>query len=520
MIFCFEDLTLDTDRRELRRGAVLRSTEPQVFDLLEYLIRNRERVVSTGELFNAIWPDRIVSNATLSSRINAARSAIDDNGTDQRLIRTLRTKGLRFVGKVHKEIAASISHTSPQANSVPGSFADRPLLAVLPFANIGGQTSGAEFADGITEELIIALSKAGCLPVASQNSSFAFKRTQTPTNEIARKLGAQYVLEGAVRKAAGRVRISAQLIDMNTGQNLWADQYEQDSSDVFVAQDLVKDKIMDAIEPQIYIAEERRVARASPEALRAWDCIVRALSLMNRRRKSHVASARRLLHTAVTLDPGSAQAHALLSIVSTLGVHMGWTNRQAAIPAALIIAHKALSLNPDEPWAHAALGYAMIWREPEDAVPPLEKALALNPRFSIAHYFHALASSYAGQTERVFDHADMAERFARRDLLARGYDGAANNVRATACFAGEHYRAGAKFARKAIVEIPNAPTGYRALIMNLALGGSCDEARSELLMLRRLAPEMSQDWIKKNAVWAGKEQMKRYVEAFRMVGLK
>jgi tetratricopeptide (TPR) repeat protein len=316
------------------------------------------------------------------------------------------------------------------------------------------------------------------------------------------------------------MRVSAQLIDAMTGQPLWAERYEQDGKDAFLAQDAITAKILAAVEPQIYLVEEQRARRGSTESLGAWDCMVRSLALMNSRKKAHIAEARRILRRAIKLDPNSAQAHSLLSIATTLGVHMSWTDRQTAIAPALAIADKALALNPDEPWAHAALGYAMIWRRPEDAIDPLRRALALKPNFAVGHYFLALGSTYAGCRSDVFAHADMAERMARRDLLARGYDGAHNNVRATASFAEGRYRDGVAFARKTVRDSPNSPTAYRTLAMNLALAGEVEEAQETLRMLKRVAPDMSQDWIEKNAVWADDDEMRKYVEAFRLAGLE
>jgi TolB-like protein len=522
MIFRFESFVLDSDRRELHDGARLRRVEPQVFDLIEYLIRNRDRVVSTAELFGAIWHGRIVSDSALSTRINAARAALKDSGAEQRLIRTLRTKGVRFVGVVWEEKMAS-AHKAPAipaASKRAPMTADRPHIAVLPFAGIGGDRGQEQFGDGVTEELIIALSKTGWLSVASRNSSFAYKGKALPTKQLAHKLGARFVLEGSVREAAGRLRVSAQLIDAMTGQPLWAERYEQDGKDTFLAQDAVTEKILAAVESQVYLAEDHRARLVSTESLGAWDCMIRSLALMNSRKKAHIAEARRLLQRAIKLDPNSAQAHSLLSIATTLGVHMSWTDRKTAVAPALAIADKALALNPDEPWAHAAIGYAMIWRRPQDAIAPLQRALALKPNFAMAHYFLALGSTYAGCRGDVFAHADMAERMARQDLLARGYDGAHNNVRATASFAEGRYRDGVAFARKTVLDSPNSPTAYRTLAMNLALAGEVEEAKATLRMLKRVAPDMSQEWIEKNAVWAQDDEMRKYVEAFRLAGLK
>ena len=519
MIYRFDDCALDTDRRELRRGGVPCPLEPQVFDLLEFLIRNRDRVVSKEDVFNSVWRGRIVSEAVLHTQLSAVRRAIGDSGSGQRLVRTLRTKGFRFVGAVREETRTKRT-TRFEERRNRALLADHPTIAVLPFANISGDPALESLADGMTEDLITALSKVGWLYVATRASSFACKGQALGTAQAARKLGVRYLLAGALRQETGRRRITVQLIDAIADHQIWAERYDRDFIDRLAVQDEICEHVVAAIEPQLYIAEQVRVQRKSPANLNGWECIVRALSLMNSRDRKNVALAQALLRKAVSIDPNSAQGHSLLSIATTLRVHMSWADRQTVVPLALASAHKALALNPDEPWAHAALGYALIWKRPEDAIVPCQSAVKLDPDFAAGHYFLALGSAYAGCHDRVFPHAAMAERLARRDLLARAYAGAHQNVRATGSFAIEQYRDGAEFARSAAVYIPNSPTAYRALLMNLALAGETDEAKHALQTLRRLAPGMSQNWISQNAVWASADTMKRYVEAFRIAGLK
>ena len=230
MRYLFEDYALDTDRRELHRGPDVVPTTPQVFDLLDYLIRNRERVVSKDDLVSAIWNGRIVSDAALTTRLNAARSAIGDTGERQRLIRTMPRKGVRFVGAVHEgdrradTAAAADSHAerSRPALALP----DKPSIAVLPFLNMSDDPEQEYFADGMVEEITTALSRFKSVFVIARNSSFTFKGQAVDIKEVGRRLGVRYVLEGSVRKAAGKVRISGQLIDAITGAHIWADRFE------------------------------------------------------------------------------------------------------------------------------------------------------------------------------------------------------------------------------------------------------------------------------------------------------
>src|SRR6187402_3333321 len=212
----FRDHLLDTDRRELSREQVPVAVEPQVFDLVVHLMENRDRVVSKDELIDKIWHGRSVSESTLTSRINAARKAIGDNGAKQALIRTIARKGFRFVGNVETKLAAIAPEpgrglTAATAEQTMLALPDRPAIAVLPFTNMSGDREQDYFSDGISEDIITALSKLRWFFVVARNSSFVYKGRAVHMHEVARELGVRYVLEGSVRRSGDRVRISAQL---------------------------------------------------------------------------------------------------------------------------------------------------------------------------------------------------------------------------------------------------------------------------------------------------------------------
>jgi TolB-like protein len=257
--YFFEEYAFDTDRRELHRGADVVSIAPQVFDLLDYLIRNRERVVSKDDLINTIWNGRIVSDAALTTRLNAARSAIGDTGEEQRLIKTLPRKGFRFVGAVQEANrpsgAAAASDSRVESSKPALALPDKPSIAVLPFANLSGDTEQEYFADGIVEDITIALSRFHRLFVIARNSSFTYKGRAVEVKQVGRELGVQYVLEGSIRKARNRIRIAGQLIDAGTGAHLWADRFEGDLSDIFALQDEVTVNVVSAIQPKLLQAE-------------------------------------------------------------------------------------------------------------------------------------------------------------------------------------------------------------------------------------------------------------------------
>jgi TolB-like protein len=522
--YSFEDFVLDTTRRELRRGLDLVPLAPQVFDLLDYLIRNRERVVTKDDLIAAIWDGRIVSDSALTTRINAARSAIGDTGEEQRLIKTLLRKGVRFVGTVREDAepagAAAAGATTERWRSGPV-LPDRPSITVLPFDNMSGDPDQDFFADGMVEDITTALSKVRWFFVVSRNSAFAYKDRQIDVRQVARELGVRYVLKGSVRKAGARVRITAQLIDAVSGHHVWAERYDRDLADIFAVQDEITQEVVAAIEPQLYAAEGIRAKRQQPESLDAWECVVRALSLMNSRARADIAAARELLRKAIALDPDYAQAHSLLSFLTTLGVHLGWEPRESTLPLAAEAAHKALLLDADDPWAHVALGYVLAWsRRAHDAIVEYRKALALNPNFAIAHWLLALALCYLGRGSEALVHGDQVQRLSPRDLMARGNAGISNNVRAIACFIEGRYRDGVGFARQAIIESPNLAPAYRALIINCALAGETAQARAGLDALRRLVPETCAASIA-HAIhpYMREDDRRRYAEGFRLAGL-
>ena len=236
MRYLFEEYAFDTDRRELHRGADVVSVAPQIFDLIDYLIRNRERVVSKDDLIKAIWNGRSVSDAALTTRLNAARTAIGDSGEEQRFIKTLTRKGFRFVGAVREAqepAGAAVADNQVELQKPDLALPDKPSIAVLPFQNMSGDPEQEYFADGIVEDIITALSRSKSLFVIARHSSFTFKGKAVDIKEVGRRLGVRYVLEGSVRKASGKVRITGQLIDAVTGAHLWADRFERDLADVF-----------------------------------------------------------------------------------------------------------------------------------------------------------------------------------------------------------------------------------------------------------------------------------------------
>jgi TolB-like protein len=418
--FLFAGHTLDTDRRELRRrDSQSIAVEPQVFDLLTYLVENRERVVTKDDLIASVWGGRIVSDSTLTSRINAARKAVGDSGVDQRLIRTVARKGVRFVGDVllQSKGAEQAQATGPapvegHEQARPGlSPPDRPAIAVLPFTNMSGDPEQEYFSDGISEDLITALSKLRWFFVIARNSSFIYKGKAVHMKQLAEELGVSYVVEGSVRKSGDRLRITAQLNDVATGSHLWAEHYDRELADVFAVQDEITEAIVAALEPQLYAAENFRARRKSPDSMDAWDLVMRALSYYWRVNRQDMLVAQALLEKAIAIDPNYGQALGVLAATHTFSAHMGWIDTATSLPIAERAARAAIRTDNEDPWAHLALGYANLFRRRfDDSLAEFELALRLNPNFSLAQGYYGMTLSYCGRWEE----GDIAARRAPR----------------------------------------------------------------------------------------------------------
>jgi TolB-like protein/Tfp pilus assembly protein PilF len=518
--FLFADHTLDTERRELRRGSQAVAVEPQVFDLLVYLVRNRDRVVSKDDLIASVWEGRIVSESTLTSRINATRTAVGDNGKDQRLIRTVARKGLRFVGAVQESLASADPAPLPDPPEdvplQPVLSSERPAIAVLPFTNMSGDPEQDYFSDGISEDIITALSKLRWFLVMSRNSSFVYKGKAVHLKQVAEELGVRYVVEGSVRKSGEQVRITAQLNDVTTGSHIWAEHYDRDLTDVFGVQDDITESIVAAIEPQLYAAESFRARRKPPDSLDAWDLVMRALSFYWRVTRQDNVVAQALLEKAIAIDPNYGQALGVLATSQTFGAHMGWADMTATIPIAERAALAAILADSEDPWAHNALGCVYLFtRRFDDSLSEFELALQLNPNFSLAQGYYGLALSYCGHWEEADLAAQRALRLSPRDPFAAIYCGIAGYAQ----FVGRNYEEAMRFARESIRQRGDFVGAHRVLTAASGMAGHT-EAAVALQELRRVQPNISLSWIATEMPMGREADKEHYLEGLRRAGLK
>lgn len=520
MQFIFEGHTLDTERHELLRGGTRVAVQPQVFDLLIYLIANRERFVTREDLISSIWGGRIVSDSTLTSRINAAREAVGDSGKDQRLIRTIPRKGFRFVGEVREQSdAAQLAGSARQLSSpplAPAAVQDRPAIAVLALENMSDDPDQDYFCDGISEDILTALSRMKWFFVIARNSSFSYKGRSVHIRQIAEELGVRYVVEGSVRKEGERVRITAQLNDVATGSHIWAERYDRHLTDVFAVQDDITTSIVAAIEPQIYAAESFRARHKPPDSLDAWDLVMRALSHFWKVTRRDHDIAQELLEQAIAIDPNYGQALSVLAASHMRGVHLGWTDVSLAAPLAERAALRAVEVAGDDAWAHTSLGSVYFsTRRLDAAISEFELALQLNPNFCMAHGYYALALCYSGRTQDAFEAAQRAIRHSPRDPSLAIYYGVAGYAR----FVDKRYVEAMALARDAIRQRGDLTGAYRVLTVAAGMTGDLETARGALEELRRIQPGISLAWISSQLPWASDADRDHYLEGFRRAGL-
>jgi TolB-like protein len=465
--YLFEEYAFDTDRRELHRGADVVSVAPQVFDLLDYLIRNRERVVSKDDLINAIWNGRIVSDAALTTRLNAARTAIGDSGDEQRLIKTLPRKGFRFVGQVREAqgpAGAAVAEDPEDSLKRALALPDKPSIAVLPFTNLSSDPDQDYFADGMVDEITTALSRFKFLFVIARNSSFTYKGKVVDIKQIGRELGVRYVLEGSVRKAAGKVRIIGQLIDATTGTHLWADRFEGDLSDIFALQDRMTESVLSAIAPKMFQIEIDLAVRR-PNNLSAYDLCLRAHQLQSWTRGGS-AEALRLVSRALEIDPRYGGAATLAGECHFQNMIQGWAaDPKSEIAEGLRLLRLALSIDGNDYMALSMLGRETARSGDFDTAREMvDRAVALNPNASGAWEQRGWTYVFAGQPEEAIRSFERANRLSPFDpwrfSTFAGMSGA---------FIGlGRFDEAVGAAKKALSQNPLYPVTYRFLASALA----------------------------------------------------
>ncbi|MDP6704790.1 MAG: adenylate/guanylate cyclase domain-containing protein [Alphaproteobacteria bacterium] len=393
--------------------------------------------------------------------------------------------------RVHRIRLDGPDATTAPYEAAPASLdlPDKPSIAVLPFDNMSGDSEQEYFADGIAEDIITGLSRMRWFFVSARNSSFTYKGQAVDIKAISRELGVRYVLEGSVRKAGNRARITVQLIDATTGNHLWAERYDRQLTDVFAVQDEITETVVATIEPQLYVAESERAKRKAPESLDAWDLVMRSMPHLWRMTGPDIARAQELLRAAIDRDPGYAQAQGLLGFSYIWNAWMGWgEDPTRLIPEAELAARHAIAHDDQDPWAHLVMGAVHGYsRRHKDAVDELRKALELNPNFSIAYAWLGIIMGYAGKVEQANEALDQAYRISPRDP----FNAWLPVLRSIGIFTAERDAEARDLARETIKTRPELVGAWRILAITAAHLGELDEARRALAEVKRLQPTIS-----------------------------
>jgi adenylate cyclase len=508
MVYRFGDCELDIERQELRRAGAPVAVEPQVFELLSYLVSNPDRVVTKDELNTAIWSGRAVSDSALSSRIKSARRAIGDDGKAQALIRTLHGRGFRFVGTTQ-------SPTAPDDEDIR----EKPIVAVMPFENLSGHADQNYLAEGFTSDIVATLAKHRWLIVLSRTATARFKRATSNLAEIAAETGAHYVVEGSVRRAGERMRVGVQLTNAASGNCIWSEQYERQSSDLFEIQDDIVQTLSARIEPEIGYEERRRIARAGSTDLRAWECYHLGIAHFFKFTGPDNIKAQTYLQQARKLDPDFGEAHAWWAYAVVLGaVYWNTEPSQANMDEALEATARAQASDERNAVFYALKARVQLARgEYESAIEGNRIAIELNPSLAAAHCGLADSLTYLGRYDEALEAFEKAIALSTNDPQRWAFYtyGALAYI-----FSGEFERA-IEWADRA-VEIPNRQywtLAHKAVA--LALLGRTDDARHVLAAALAEQPALSIGFARQKLFYIRRaEQLERYLEGLSLAGAK
>jgi adenylate cyclase len=412
--------------------------------------------------------------------------------------------------------AARTGSTVSQSEPLP--LPDKPSIAVLPFTNLSGDPEQEYLADGITEDLITALSKIRWFFVIARNSTFAYKGQAIEVRQVSRELGVRYVLEGSIRRGGDRVRISAQLVDATTGRHVWAERYDREIEDIFALQDEMTQTIVAAVEPELGAFERDRALRTPPQSLDAWATYQRGLWHMWSFTKKDNAEALPLLRRARELDPNFASAYAYEGYSHFLNVILGYTKTPGeSLAAALAAAKKAASLDDKDPAAYLTLGRAHMMRgEHDTSIAELEMSLKLNPNFAPAYFALGFSLALTGRFDEALEALHKAIRLNPRDPLLW----AIKTIISLTHNLLHQYETAAEWARQAIRE-PRATSFWPYAALASALGNlnQIEEARSAIDEALRQKPDLSVSYLEKTLTTKQPGELRPYLDGLRKAGL-
>ncbi|MFC7738670.1 winged helix-turn-helix domain-containing tetratricopeptide repeat protein [Roseomonas sp. GCM10028921] len=504
-------------------GALL--LRPKSFDVLRHLLEHPGRLVSREELMEAVWPEVVVTDDSITHCITEVRRALGDEG--QRILRTVPRRGylleveVRHDGTATAEAAGISNHVildpvpEDNAGRVGLALPDVPSLVVLPFANLSGDPEQEYFADGMTEELTTAVSRCRWFFVIARNSAFTYKGKAADMRQIGKELGVRYVLEGSVRKAGGRVRITVQLSETKMGHQVWAERFDGSLEDIFELQDRVAEAVAGAIEPNLRAAEMQRSARKPTESLDAYDLYLRALSHFYQFTRSGNDTALAFLRQAIALDPHFSLAKAAAAAHHVIRKSQGWSEPEEWSEG-IQWAREVLTTAQDDPATLrlVALAIAYLARDYDAGLATAERALALTQNSAQVLLSCAWVYIYACQPATAIQLFERAMRLSPLDPeMAYILSGTA-----LAHLIAGNFEAAIQWSERSIRHTPAWLSGHRTLIGALMLSGREGEARDAVTTVQSVAPQ-SRTLEAVIPPLRNQELRRRLIEALRAAGL-
>jgi TolB-like protein len=516
--YAFANCELDTERRELRRGGQIVPVAPQVFDLLDCFLRNRDRVLSKENLIDAVWKGRIVSDAALTTRLNFVRKAIGDSGDDQRLIKTLPRKGFRFVGAVQEidEPSAAAADHRTRHTTLGLVGPDKPSIAVLPFQNLSGDPTQEYLADGMTEDIRTLLSQTRDFLVIARGSTLAFKTKTIDIDDIGRQLGVRYLLEGSVRTAGNKIRVTAQLVETRTAIRVWAAQFDRVLTDLFAVQDDVTSGIVGALHPQLLSAEAQSYRRELPNGFDAWGLAVRGMMALTSLTQDNLDIAADLAERAIAIAPEFGLSYGLRAFALGYRSYTQWGTdwHKDASQASSDIEH-TLRIQRDDPTAlFLAGGASHFMGRHRASIEPLQRAIELNANLAMAHGLLAISYASVDRPREGLVHVETALRLSPHDPM--GYLFFAGQ--ALCQFVSGDFSGAIASAEKGIGINPSSFDNHLYMAAALAELGKTDLATDQVRRGLRFVPKVTLLVIGR-AVEGRNSGWERYHAALRKAGL-
>ena len=507
------DLLLDVGRQRLERAGSAIELPKLSFEFLLVLARGAPDVVTYDELMAQVWPGLVVQSDTITQRAKLLRDALGDSERSSRLIRGVRGRGYTLSCAVIPYISDdAATHQLPQ----PADPISVPSIAVLPFHNMSGDVHQEYFADGVSEDIITALSRFHELVVISRSSSFSFKGKGLDHRQIAQQLGVQYVLSGSMRKVGNRIRVSAELTDTGSSVQVWSDRYDRNLADVFELQDEISRTVAAVVAPAVRGAEIERARRKPPASLSAYDLYLRALPHMWAMTREDIPKAIELLRRSLSLDPTHAAALATLALCLRWASPVGAGGSPEMATEAVALARRAIEQDGADAFAQAVYGLTLFGHSRDYAQVCLHasEAVRLNPSSAFAWGTLGMMNSMGGDFEAGITELNRALSLSPFDSLLFIWTASL----ATACFALGRHEEGVIWARKAVQQNPGYGTAHRLLAANLASTGRLEEAR-EVSRKRDSAQKTTIRELRSMRLFSQDEVLERYLAAQRMVGV-